>query len=81
LTCVMTHAYHVVIMDAVQIRDLRINSIMSQEQLARSVGVAVRTVARWESGAAKPSPLALERLNHILSERTQTATRLKEKRS
>ena len=69
------------VMDAVRIRDLRISSVMSQEQLARKLGVAVRTVARWESGTSKPSPLALERLNHVLSDRTQTASALQEKRS
>jgi DNA-binding transcriptional regulator YiaG len=53
---------------------------MSQEQLARKLGVAVRTVARWESGTTKPSPLALERLNHVLSDRMQTVNTLKETR-
>jgi len=48
-----------------QIRTLRERSILSQEALARNLGVAVRTVARWESGVSKPSPLAIEKLQEI----------------
>jgi len=40
---------------------------LSQEAMARTLGVAVRTVARWESGVSKPSPMAMERLNQVLS--------------
>jgi DNA-binding transcriptional regulator YiaG len=52
--------------DAAQIRELREARVLSQEALARSLGVAVRTVARWESGAYKPSPLAAQRLRQAL---------------
>lgn len=54
-------------MDAGKIRELRMASVLSQEALARNLGVAVRTVARWESGASKPSPLAIEKLNQIMA--------------
>ena len=53
-------------MDTAQIRELRENFVLSQEALARKLGVAVRTVARWESGTSKPSPLAIEKLSQIL---------------
>jgi putative transcriptional regulator len=56
-------------MDAVRIRELREASVLSQEALARNVGVALRTVARWESGVSRPSPIALEKLNQVLSMR------------
>ena len=52
-------------MNGTQIRTLREEAVLSQEALARSLGVAVRTVARWESGNSKPSPLANEKLNEI----------------
>ena len=52
--------------EVAEIRQLRESSVLSQEALARKLGVAVRTVARWESGVSKPSPLALEKLNRIL---------------
>jgi DNA-binding transcriptional regulator YiaG len=54
-------------MDATQIRELRESRVLSQEALARSLGVAVRTVARWESGAFKPSPMAVEKLRLVLA--------------
>jgi putative transcriptional regulator len=66
LTSVMTRrTLH--LMDADRIRELRESSVLSQEALARTIGVAVRTVARWESGVSKPSPMAIEKLNQVLS--------------
>jgi len=41
-----------------EILHLRQNMGISQEALAREVGVSWRTVARWESGESKPSQLA-----------------------
>ena len=38
---------------------------LSQEQLARLVGVSVRTVARWEGGQSRPSPLAERQLRGL----------------
>lgn len=35
---------------------------LSQEGLARVLGVSVRTVARWESGTSRPSALASDKL-------------------
>jgi putative transcriptional regulator len=60
--------------DAVRIRELRESNILSQEALARSLGVAVRTVARWESGAYKPSPMAAERLRQVFSNKIISAS-------
>jgi DNA-binding transcriptional regulator YiaG len=68
-------------MDAVQIRALRESSVLSQEALARNIGVAVRTVARWESGTSKPSPLAVEKLNQILVMQKRAGENLVKERS
>ncbi|MFC1499600.1 helix-turn-helix domain-containing protein [Candidatus Zixiibacteriota bacterium] len=38
---------------------------LSQERLARLVGVSVRTVARWEGGQSQPSPLAERQLRGL----------------
>jgi putative transcriptional regulator len=65
-------------MDANKIRELREISVLSQEGLARSLGVAVRTVARWESGASRPSPLAIEKLQRALDAHRQTSKNLVE---
>lgn len=35
----------------------------SQEKMARTLDVSVRTIVRWEQGT-KPSPLALRMLEH-----------------
>lgn len=40
----------------------------TQEQMARSLGVSLNTVQRWESGRTRPSPLAMEKLNEILKD-------------
>jgi len=47
------------------LRKLREEQSLSQEALARLIGVSVRTVARWENGESKPSPLAVEKLQRI----------------
>lgn len=63
----MTSRYYPT-MEFQEIRALRENLLLSQEALARKLGVAVRTVARWESGASKPSPLAIEKIHQILAD-------------
>jgi len=40
----------------------------SQEYLARSIGVSLNTVQRWEMGKNEPSPLAREKLMALLRE-------------
>jgi len=46
----------------VSVKEIREAEALSQEAFARRLGVSVRTVARWESGQVRPSPLALEKL-------------------
>lgn len=48
---------------------------LSQEALAQILGVASRTVARWEAEHATPSPLAAHRLR-LLAEILEKARRL-----
>lgn len=48
---------------------------LSQEALARALGVASRTVARWEAGHTTPSPLAAHRLR-LMAEILERARRL-----
>ncbi|MFC1950697.1 multiprotein-bridging factor 1 family protein [Chloroflexota bacterium] len=40
----------------------------TQEHLARSIGVSLNTVQRWESGRTRPSPLAMEKLQGLLED-------------
>ena len=44
------------------IKEKRLKHGLTQEQLARRLGVTVGTVNRWESGATEPSPLAKAKL-------------------
>ena len=42
---------------------LRLKAQLSQEQLAREIGVAVSTVRRWEKGQAEPTMTVLQMKN------------------
>lgn len=54
---------------AEKIRRLRSRRNWSQEQLARELGVSVRTVTRWEAGETEPSHLARRVIELLLEER------------
>ena len=51
--------------------ELRKRLGMTQEQLARELGVTVGTVNRWENGRFRPSPLALRGLERLAERATQ----------
>ncbi len=49
------------------IRELRLLSGLTQEQFAAALGVTYPTINRWENGRAKPSPLAMQKIEtHLL---------------
>jgi len=52
-------------MDKEAIRELRHKLGLSQEGLARKLGVSVLTVRRWEKGSFRPSPLAMARIEKL----------------
>ena len=52
-------------MDSNDIKNLRREMDLSQERFARSLGVSLQTVRRWESGAARPLPIMNARLNEL----------------
>ena len=37
-----------------RLKDLRVHSALSQEQLARRIGVSRQAIIKWESGAGRP---------------------------
>ena len=53
----------------VNIREIRKRLNLTQQQLADKVGVYRETIARWESGESKPSPLALREIERLLRKR------------
>ena len=48
------------------IRELRGRTGLTQEKFAAKLGVTFPTINRWENGRAKPSPLAMQRLEELL---------------
>ena len=48
------------------VRETRSRLGLTQEKFAARLGVAFPTINRWENGKAKPSPLALQRIEEIL---------------
>ncbi|ACZ61426.1 helix-turn-helix domain-containing protein [Dehalococcoides mccartyi] len=48
---------------ATLLKKIREQLTLSQEDLARQLGVSYATVNRWENGQSKPSKLAKARLN------------------
>ena len=54
------------------VKEVRRQLAISQEDLARELGVSYATVNRWENGQAKPSKLARAQLD-AFCERMKTA--------
>ena len=48
------------------VRELRKLTGLTQEEFAAKLGVTFPTVNRWENDRAKPSPLALEKIESLL---------------
>lgn len=48
------------------VRELRERTGLTQEKFAAKLGVTFPTINRWENGRAKPSPLALQRIEELL---------------
>ncbi|MEH2174470.1 helix-turn-helix domain-containing protein [Nostoc sp.] len=50
------------------IRELRSITGLTQELFAASLGITYSTVNRWEKGHAKPSSLAMQKIEGMLKE-------------
>ena len=48
------------------VRELRQRTGLTQEKFAARLGVTYPTINRWENGRAKPSPLAMEKIESLL---------------
>jgi transcriptional regulator with XRE-family HTH domain len=48
------------------VRELRDRTGLTQEKLAARLGVTFPTISRWENGRARPSPLAMEKIEALL---------------
>lgn len=50
-----------------RIREKRIRADMTQQELAKAVGVTVRTINNWEQGRFSPHAIFLKKLKEVLS--------------
>lgn len=50
------------------IRELRLETGLTQEQFAAYFGVTYSTINRWENGRGKPSPLARQKVEGMLNQ-------------
>jgi transcriptional regulator with XRE-family HTH domain len=48
------------------VRELRQRTGLTQEKFAAKLGVTFPTINRWENDRAKPSPLAMQRIEELL---------------
>lgn len=48
------------------IRELRLETGLTQEQFAAELGVTYSSMNRWENGRSKPSPLAMQKIAEML---------------
>ncbi len=48
------------------IRELRLETGLTQEKFAAELGVTFPSVNRWENNRAKPSPLAVEKIEKMV---------------
>lgn len=51
-----------------EIKRLRLNIFLTQEEFARKLGVTAVTVARWESGKTTPSLKAMRKIDAFCKE-------------
>lgn len=50
------------------IRELRLETTLTQEQFAAHLGVTYSSMSRWENGRSRPSPLAMQKIEAILEQ-------------
>ena len=48
------------------VRELRARTGLTQEKFAAKLGVTFPTINRWENGRARPSPLAMEKIEALV---------------
>jgi len=58
------------------IRNLREKTGLTQERFATKLGVTLLTINRWENGRARPSPLAMQKVEELLRSMGETGDNL-----
>ena len=49
------------------IRELRLETKLTQEQFAAHLGLTYSSINRWENGHSQPSPLAMQKIEVLLN--------------
>lgn len=52
--------------EPIDIKSIRIGLGLTQEELARKLGLTLSTVSKWEQGITSPSRLAREKIEKML---------------
>jgi len=50
------------------VRELRLETGLTQEQFAAELGVTYSSINRWVNGRSKPSPLAMQKIEETLQQ-------------
>jgi putative transcriptional regulator len=58
------------------VRSLRLEAGLTQEKFAAQLGVTFPTINRWENNRAKPSPLAVEKIEKMVRRRGDRGQKL-----
>jgi len=55
--------------EKIDIKTIRLRLGLTQEDVARRLGLALSTVSKWEQGVTSPSRLAQEKIERIFGKR------------
>ncbi len=55
--------------EPIDIKTIRLELGFTQEDLARTLGLALSTISKWEQGVTSPSRLAREKLEKLLKKK------------
>lgn len=58
------------------VRELRLETGLTQEQFAALLGVTCSSINRWENGRSKPLPLAMQKIEGMLQQRSDRGKEL-----
>ncbi len=61
------------------IREMRLETGLTQEQFAAQLGVTYSSINRWECGRSRPSPLAVQKVEGMLQKMGNRGKELLEK--
>lgn len=56
-----------------QVKGLRMRLGVTARALSITLGVSVRTIMRWESGASTPHPIFITKLEELVAEKEEAA--------